>query len=279
MTELNIGAHISIANGYEKAALNAISIGANTFQFFTRNPRGGAAKELVEPDIKRLAELLQEHDFAPLLAHSPYTINMASDREEIRTGARELIKYDMDMLDKLPCNLYNIHPGSRKKDSVDEGIQRIISAVNDSLKEDNTATFIFETMSGKGGEMGRNFNEIADMIDGITLKDKLGVCLDTCHVFCAGYDIVNDLDGVLTEFDKTIGLNRLKAIHLNDTMNDFNSNKDRHAKIGEGYIGFDAIVRIINHPALKSLPFYLETPNDLDGFKSEIRLLRGNYRG
>lgn len=279
MTTLNIGAHISIANGYEKAALDAISIGANTFQFFTRNPRGGAAKELVEADVEKLEKLIFENNFVSPLAHSPYTINMASDREEVRTGARELIKFDMDIMDKLPCKLYNIHPGSRKKDTVEEGIERIISAVNDSLREDNTATFLFETMSGKGGEMGRSFNEIADMIDGITLKDKLGVCLDTCHVFCAGYDIVNNLDGVLTEFDNVIGLDRLYAIHLNDTMNDFNSHKDRHAKIGEGYIGFDAIVRIINHPALKALPFYLETPNDLNGFKAEIQLLKDNYRG
>lgn len=275
----NIGAHISIANGYEKAVRDAISIGADTFQFFTRNPRGGSAKELDPNDVANAEKLLCEYNFAPILAHSPYTINMASDREDVREGARELIRYDMQILDSLPCSLYNIHPGSRKKDTVEEGIARIISAVNDSLKEENTSEFLFETMSGKGGEMGRNFNEIADMIDGITLKDKIGVCLDTCHVFCAGYDIVNDLDKVLTEFDNTIGLNRLKAIHLNDTMNDFATNKDRHAKIGQGYIGFDAIVRIINHPAFDNIPFYLETPNDLAGFKEEIALLRDNYKG
>ena len=279
MATLNIGAHISIANGYEKAALDAISIGANTFQFFTRNPRGGAAKELIPSDVENLYKLLKRHNFAPILAHSPYTINMASDREEIRLGARELIKYDMEILDQIPCNLYNIHPGSRKKDTAEEGIERIISAVNDSLTSDNTATFLFETMSGKGGEMGRNFDEIAAIIDGIELKDQLGVCLDTCHVFCAGYDIVNDLDGVITEFDKVIGLDRLKAIHLNDTMNDIGTNKDRHAKLGEGYIGLDAIIRIINHPILKKLPFFLETPNDLEGFRNEIKILRDNYRG
>ena len=274
---LKIGAHLSIAEGYKKAAENALKIGADTFQFFTRNPRGGLAKPLDEEDVRALEALIRQNDFAPLLAHCPYTVNMAGDRQEVRTGAREIMRFDLDMLSRLPCRLYNVHPGSRKRDTPAQGAERIISAVNDILKEED-AFVLFETMSGKGGEMGRSFDEIAEISDGIRLKDKIGVCLDTCHVYCAGYDIKNDLDGVLTEFDKTVGLSRLRAVHINDTVNDFASHKDHHARLGEGYLGRDAFVRIINHEALKELPFFLETPNDLAGYKSEIEFLKENYK-
>ncbi len=275
---LKIGAHMSIADGYAGAAKNILAIGANTFQFFTRNPRGGTAKPLESSDIEGLEALLSENDFAPLLAHCPYTVNMASDKEEVRRGARELMRFDLDLLSKLPCKFYNVHPGSRKKDTPEQGAERIIYAVNDVLREDDDINFLFETMSGKGGEMGRNFNEIAEITEEIKLKDKIGVCLDSCHVYCAGYDIKNDLDGVLTEFDKTIGLSRLKAIHLNDTVNDFATHKDHHARLGEGFLGKEVFVRMINHEALKDLPFFLETPNDLAGYKEEIDFLKENYK-
>lgn len=275
---LKIGAHMSIAEGYAKAAENALDIGANTFQFFTRNPRGGAAKPLEDDDVEKLKTYLNENEFSLLLAHCPYTVNMASDKEEVRRGARELMRFDLDLLAKLPCKLYNVHPGSRKKDTPEQGVERIVAAVNDVLREDDDIFFLFETMSGKGGEMGRSFDEIAEITDGIKLKDKIGVCLDTCHVYCAGYDIKNDLDGVLTEFDKIVGLERLKAVHMNDTVNDFATHKDHHARLGEGYLGKDIFVRMINHEALKDLPFFLETPNDLAGYKEEIDFLKENYK-
>lgn len=275
--QLNIGAHLSIASGFERAGETALEIGANTFQFFTRNPRGGAAKAIMPEDVRKLDEILQGNSFAPLLAHSPYTINMASDSEDVRRGARELITMDLEALDKLPCSLYNIHPGSSNKSDAMTGVERIAEIVNEVLKPEHSAYFVFETMSGKGSEVGKTFEEIKEMIDRIELADKIGVCLDTCHVFCAGYDIVGDLDGVLTDFDKTIGLDRLKAIHLNDTMNPFASHKDRHEKIGKGAIGMEAFIRIINHPALCSLPFFLETPNELDGYAEEIKLLRDKF--
>ncbi len=275
---LIIGAHMSIAEGYEKAAQTALSIGANTFQFFTRNPRGGSPKPLVPQDVAGLCEILNKNSFGPLLAHCPYTVNMASDKPQVRTGARELMSYDLNLLNELPCKMYNVHPGSRKKDTPMEGVERIVSAVNDTLKNEHEAMFLFETMSGKGGEMGRNFDEISQMLEGIELKDKIGVCFDTCHVYCAGYDIKNDLDSVMTQFDKKIGLNRLKAVHLNDTVNDFNTHKDQHARLGEGYLGRDFFIRLVNHEAFRNVPFYLETPNDSAGYKTEIDFIKDNYK-
>lgn len=274
---LNIGAHLSIAAGYEKTVKEAVEIGSNTFQFFTRNPRGGAARAFNPKDAAVMAELMQQNHFAPVVAHSPYTINMASDSEQTRQGAKELLRGDLDMLNKLPCHLYNVHPGSCKNSEPSIGIGRICEIINAVLTPEHTSYLLLETMSGKGNEMGRTFEQIRDMIDGILLKDKIGVCLDTCHVYCAGYDIVHDLDGVLTSFDKIIGLKRLMAVHLNDSMNPFGSNKDRHAKIGQGSIGLEAIIRFINHPVIKKLPIILETPNELEGYKQEIKLLKDHF--
>ncbi len=273
---LNIGAHLSIAAGYEKAIKAAIEINSNTFQFFTRNPRGGAARAFNPKDAAVMTEMMQQNHFAPVVAHSPYTINMASDSEQTRQGAKELLRGDLDMLNKLPCHLYNVHPGSCNS-GVSVGIERICEIINEVLTVEHSSYLLLETMSGKGNEMGRSFEQIRDMIDGILLKDKIGVCLDTCHVYCAGYDIVHDLDGVLTSFDKIIGLKKLMAVHLNDSMNPFNSNKDRHAKIGQGSIGLEAFIRFINHPIIKKLPILLETPNELEGYKQEIKLLKENY--
>ncbi|WP_290772455.1 deoxyribonuclease IV [Anaerofustis sp.] len=274
---LNIGPHISIAKGYEAAGKEALKINANTFQFFTRNPRGGKSKELDPDDVRKLEEIIKNNDFAPILAHAPYTLNMASAKDEVRQGAKEIFRNDLDIMNKIPSNLYNFHPGSYTTDSLEIGIERIASILNECIREDDDTYILLETMSGKGSEIGRSFEELREIIDRVHLKDKMGVCLDTCHVYCAGYDIVNDLDGVITKFDKIIGLNRLKAIHLNDTQNDFKTFKDRHAKIGEGFIKLNPIINLINHPALNKLPFYLETPNDAEGYKYEIELLRKNY--
>lgn len=273
---LNIGAHLSIAAGYEQAVKAAVQIGSNTFQFFTRNPRGGAARAFNPPDVKIMSELMLQYHFAPIVAHSPYTINMASDNPTTRLGAKELLKADLELLDKLPCKLYNVHPGNNKSDA-HTGIERICEAINEVLSPQHQTYLLLETMSGKGGEMGKTFEEIRAMIDGIELDEKIGVCIDACHVYCAGYDIVRDLDGVMNRFDKIIGLDRLMAVHLNDSMNPFDSHKDHHAKIGEGSIGLEALIRMINHPALKKLPFILETPNELDGFKKEIELFKENF--
>lgn len=274
---LNIGPHISIAKGYKKAGEEALKINANTFQFFTRNPRGGKSKELNKEDVNALKKIIEENNFAPILAHAPYTLNMASAKEEVREAAKEIFRMDLDIMNMIPSKLYNFHPGSYTTDNVEIGIKRITDILNECIKEDDDTFILLETMSGKGSEIGRSFEELREIIDRVDLKDKMGVCLDTCHVYCAGYDIVNDLDKVLTDFDKIIGLERLKAIHLNDTQNDFNTNKDRHAKIGEGFLKLEPIIRFINHPALKHLPFFLETPNDMAGYKKEIELLRENY--
>ncbi len=275
---LNIGAHISIAGGYENAAKNAFDIGANTFQFFTRNPRGGKARALDRDDIEKTEKFFEENGIKNILAHAPYTLNMASNNESTREFASEIFRKDLDILNEIPCNLYNFHPGSYTKDTLEIGTSRIVDILNSQIKEDDDTFILLETMSGKGSEIGRSFEELKEIIDRVNLKDKMGVCFDTCHVYCAGYDIVNDLDSVMTEFDKVIGLDRLKAIHLNDTQNDFNTNKDRHAKIGEGFIGNEAIIRFINHETIRNLPILLETPNELDGYRKEIEFLRDNYK-
>ena len=274
---LNIGSHLSVAKGYEHMGKEALEIGADTFQFFTRNPRGGRARKLDEADVKALTAMVEKGDIRNILAHAPYTLNMASAKENTRQFASEVFRGDLDIMNRLPATLYNFHPGSYTTDTAEIGTERIINTVNLNLREDDDVTVLLETMSGKGTEIGRSFEELKTIIDGIELSDKIGVCLDTCHVYCAGYDIVNDLDGVLEEFDRIIGLERLKAIHLNDTKNDFATNKDRHEKIGEGYIGLDAMIRIINHEALRDLPFFLETPNELDGYRREIEILRDGY--
>ena len=254
----------------------ATFIGANTFQFFTRNPRGGKAKEIKEKDVAAFLAFAKEHNFATILAHAPYTMNPCSADAGIRGFSREMMLDDLHRMEYLPGNLYNFHPGSHVGQGMDTGIAYIIEQLNAVLTPEMQTTVLLETMAGKGSEVGSRFEELARIIDGVTLKDKLGVCLDTCHVYDAGYDIVNNLDGVLEEFDRIIGLDRLKAIHLNDSMNSIGSHKDRHAKIGEGTIGLDAIARIIKHPKLHHLIFVLETPHDdLIGYGAEIALLRG----
>ncbi len=273
---LHIGCHLSASKGYLAMGKDARSINADTFQFFTRNPRGGKAKEIKEKDIAAFLTLAEEHHFATILAHAPYTMNPCSADAGIREFSHEMMQDDLRRMEYLPGNLYNFHPGSHVGQGMDSGIALITAQLNAVLTPDMHTTVLLETMAGKGSEVGSRFEELARIIDGVVLNDKLGVCLDTCHVYDAGYDIVNDLDGVLDEFDRIIGLDRLKAIHLNDSMNPIGSHKDRHAKIGEGSIGLGAITRIIKHPKLQHLIFILETPHDdLDGYGAEIALLRG----
>lgn len=274
---LNIGCHLSTTKGFENMGKEALSIGANTFQFFTRNPRGGKAKDIDEQDIEKLIELMNKNSFAKVLAHAPYTLNACSADENTRKFAKEMMEDDLRRMEYLPNNLYNFHPGSHVKQGVEVGINYIVEMLNEVIKPEQTTTVLLETMAGKGTEVGRSFEEIAEIISRVELKDHMGVCLDTCHIYDAGYDIVNELDKVLEEFDKIIGLDRLKAIHLNDSKNPFNSHKDRHEKIGEGSLGLEAISRIINHPKLRNLPFFLETPNELDGYAKEIEILKSKY--
>ena len=274
---LNIGCHLSTTKGYENMGKEALKIGANTFQYFTRNPRGGKAKDINEKDILALRKLMEENKFAKILAHAPYTLNGCSADESTREFATEMMADDLERLKYLPTSLYNFHPGSHVKQGVDVGINYIVEMLNKVLKPEHTTIVLLETMAGKGTEVGRTFEEIAEIISRVELNEKMGVCLDTCHVYDAGYDIVNDLDGVLEEFDRVIGLDRLHAIHLNDSKNPFKSHKDRHEKIGEGEIGFEAIKRIINHPKLRNIPFFLETPNELDGYAKEIEMLKAVY--
>lgn len=258
-------------------AKQAISIGANTFQFFTRNPRGGKAKDIDENDIKEFLKITKENNFGKILAHAPYTLNLCSANESTRTFALRTLIDDLERMQYTPGNLYNFHPGSHVGQGVEIGIEFIANAINIALKQEHETTLLLETMAGKGSEIGKTFEEIRAIIDKIELSHKIGVCLDTCHISDGGYDIVGNLDGVLDEFDEIIGLDRLKAIHLNDSMNDFASHKDRHAKIGEGKIGENAIIEIINNPRLCNLPFFLETPNDVEGYQKEIAFLKENY--
>ena len=275
---LNIGCHLSTAKGFLAMGRDALSIGANTFQFFTRNPRGGQAKAIDQADLDAFLALAAEHRFAPLLAHAPYTLNPCSADENTRRFALETMQDDLVRMERLPGNLYNFHPGSHVGQGKAAAIALIAGQLDAVLTPGQTTTVLLETMAGKGSEVGRSFGELRQILDAVECRDKLGVCLDTCHVHDAGYDIVSDLDGVLAEFDELIGLERLRAIHLNDSMNPIGSRKDRHARIGEGHIGLPAITRIINHPRLRDLPFYLETSNELPGYAEEIALLRGVYR-
>lgn len=276
---LNIGCHLSASKGYLHMGGEAKSIGANTFQFFTRNPRGGAAKAIDEEDVKAFLEFAKEHNFAKILAHAPYTLNACSDKEQTREFALNTMKDDLLRMEYTPHQLYNFHPGSHVGQGADIGIDLIIKQLNAVLWQDMTTTVLLETMAGKGSEVGRSFEELRAILDGVELDNKMGVCLDTCHIYDAGYDIVNDLEGVLDEFDRVIGLDRLKAIHMNDSKNPFASHKDRHEKIGEGFIGFETMVNIINNPRLADIPILLETPNELDGYAHEIEMLRGAYKG
>lgn len=271
---LNIGCHLSASKGFLNMGKTAIELGGNTFQFFTRNPRGGSAKDIDPEDAKALISLMQENDFAKILAHAPYTLNACAKVPSIREFAYNTMLDDLKRMEYVPNNMYNFHPGSHVGQGVETGIELISDLLNSILLESQTTTVLLETMAGKGSEVGSRFEELREIIDRVELKDKMGVCLDTCHVNDAGYDIVNDLDGVLTEFDKVIGLNRLKALHLNDSKNPLGAHKDRHEKIGEGYIGKDAFRRIVNHPVLKDLPMFLETPNELPGYAEKIELLK-----
>lgn len=275
MHNLNIGCHLSIAEGYAQMAMDAVSIGANTFQFFIRNPRGAGSKSIGENDALAMLEITKNNHFAKLLVHAPYTMNPCSQDAKTRALALRMMQEDIANMEKFfPNNLYNFHPGCHVGQGVEIGIDFIIDMLNQIINESQSTIVLLETMSGKGTEIGSNFEELQKIISGVEIKEKIGVCLDTCHIFSAGYDIVNNLNGVIEKFDKIIGLNKLQAIHLNDSMMPFNSKKDRHELIGHGTIGLEAISKIIKHPALKHLPFYLETPNDLAGYKQEIALLK-----
>lgn len=271
---LYIGSHLSSSKGFAAMGRQALEIGANTFQFFTRNPRGSRAKDLDEADAAALRDLLAAHGFGPIVAHAPYTLNLCGAEEKNRAFARETMADDLRRLEHLPGQLYNFHPGSHVGQGIEAGIGLIAQGLNAILRPDQTTTVLLETMAGKGSEVGGRFEELRAILDRVELSDKMGVCLDTCHVSDAGYDLVGDLDGVLTEFDRVIGIERLKAVHLNDSKNPPGSRKDRHACIGEGSIGTEALARVVRHPALRGLPFCLETPNDLPGYAREIALLR-----
>ena len=268
-----IGCHLSCAKGFLPMAKDAEKIGATTFQFFTRNPRGGNARALDDADIAAFLKKKEELGIGTLVAHAPYTLNACSADEKVRDFAWRTMRDDLVRLEHTPGNLYNFHPGSHVKQGTETGIRLISEMLNGILTPEQSTTVLLETMAGKGSEVGGRFEELKWIMDAVG-TDALGVCLDTCHIWDGGYDIVKDLDGVLDEFDRVIGLSRLKAIHLNDSLNPCGAKKDRHARIGEGYIGLDAMVRVINHPALRDLPFCLETPNELDGYAREIALLR-----
>ncbi|WDV47027.1 deoxyribonuclease IV [Clostridiaceae bacterium M8S5] len=275
---LTIGCHLSISKGYYKAGLQAVEINANSFQFFTRNPRGGKAKALNFEDIDKIKQLVKEYNFGVLFAHAPYTMNLSSDKEDIRQFAKNVLKDDLVRISHLPESYYIFHPGSHLKQGPTKGIEFIVDALNDVITSDNNITILLEGMSGKGTEIGRSFEELKQIIDGVKYNKNLGVCIDTCHMYSSGYDIVNDLDGVLNKIDSIIGLDRVKAVHLNDSKTEFASFKDRHELIGEGTIGLETITNIINHPKLRHLPFNLETPTDEEGHKKEIELLKSVYK-
>lgn len=268
-----IGCHLSVTNGYEAMGRQMTGFGGNTFAWFTRNPRGGKAKDIDEADVKKLQAILQEEKFGKLVAHASYTMNLCSAKEETRANGLDMLKQDLQRMEQVPNQLYNFHPGSHTGQGAEVGIKQIADGLNESLWPEMKTTVLLETMAGKGSEVGKTFEELREIIDRTTLNEKLGVCLDTCHIWDGGYDIVNDLDGVLTKFDKIIGLERLKAIHFNDSKNECGAAKDRHEKLGQGCIGLEAMKRIALHPALQNLPFILETPNDDQGYIEEIALV------
>lgn len=275
---LQIGSHLSASKGYLAMGKQAVKLGATTFAFFTRNPRGGSAKAIQEQDVAAFQTYAQEHQIQKIVAHAPYTLNLCSADPSIREFAKNTLADDLVRMEYTPHQFYNFHPGSHVKQGVEVGIAQIAEALNAVLKPEQTTTVLLETMAGKGSEVGRTFEELRAILDRVDLQEKMGVCLDTCHVWDGGYDIVDHLDAVLEEFDTVIGLERLHAIHINDSKNPMGSHKDRHEKIGEGTIGLDAMVRIINHPQLRQLPFILETPNDDAGYAAEIALLRAHYQ-
>lgn len=274
---LSIGCHLSISKGFEAMGKEALKIGANTLQFFTRNPRGSKAKKIDEKDTDALLQIMEENNFGKIMGHAPYTLNPCSPEERVREFALEVMEDDLRRMEYLPNNLYNFHPGSYGKQDVETGIIYVREALNHIIKPEQTTTVLLETMAGKGSELGRSFEELRQIIDGVEYQEKLGVCLDSCHVYDAGYDIVNHLEEVLEDFDRIIGLDKLYGIHLNDSKNPFSSGKDRHEKLGEGSMGMEAFTRIINHPKLRHLPFLLETPNELSGYEEEIKKLKQAY--
>lgn len=276
---LHIGCHLSSVKGFEHMGKEALSIGADTFQFFTRNPRGGKAKDIDPEDVKKFLELGEKNNFAKLVAHAPYTLNPCSATEKVRDFALFAMEDDMKRMEFIPGNYYNFHPGSHVGQGVDKGIELITALLNKIIKPEQSTIILLETMAGKGSEVGSKFEELKAIIDGVEYKDKIGVCMDTCHVSDAGYNINEDLDSVIAEFDNVVGLDKLHALHINDSMNPLGARKDRHAKIGEGYLGVETIVKVISHPKLKGIPCILETPNELDGYAAEIKLLRDEYRG
>lgn len=272
--DMLIGNHLSASKGYAAMGKAALELDANTFAFFTRNPRGGKAKEIDEKDVEKFLNFAKEHEFGKIVAHAPYTMNLCAAKEDVRSFSKEMLFDDLRRMEYTPDNYYNFHPGSHVGQGADTGIELIAEALNEALKPDQTTTVLLETMAGKGTEVGRNFEELREILDRVELKEKMGVCLDTCHVWDGGYDIVNDLEGVLKEFDRVIGLDRLKAVHFNDSMNDCGSHKDRHARIGEGKIGAEAMRHVAVHPLLEGRPFILETPNDDEGYRREIQMVR-----
>ena len=272
--DMLIGNHLSASKGYAAMGKAALALDANTFAFFTRNPRGGKAKEIDEKDVEKFLNFAKEHEFGKIVAHAPYTMNLCAAKEDVRSFSKEMLLDDLKRMEYTPYNYYNFHPGSHVGQGAEKGIALIAEALNEALKPEQTTTVLLETMAGKGTEVGRTFEELREILDRVELSDKMGVCLDTCHVWDGGYDIVNDLDDVLNEFDRVIGLDRLKAVHFNDSMNDCGSHKDRHAKIGEGKIGAEAMRRVALHPLLEGRPFILETPNDDEGYRREIQMVR-----
>lgn len=272
--DMLIGNHLSASKGYAAMGKAVLALDANTFAFFTRNPRGGKAKEIDEKDVEKFLNFAKEHEFGKIVAHAPYTMNLCAAKEDVRSFSKEMLLDDLKRMEYTPYNYYNFHPGSHVGQGAEKGIALIAEALNEALKPEQTTTVLLETMAGKGTEVGRTFEELREILDRVELNDKMGVCLDTCHVWDGGYDIVNDLDGVLNEFDRVIGLDRLKAVHFNDSMNDCGSHKDRHAKIGEGKIGAEAMRRVALHPLLEGRPFILETPNDDEGYRREIQMVR-----
>lgn len=270
----NIGCHMSVSKGYKYMGSRILELGGNTFQYFSRNPRGGSVKAIDKADAEALTELMIANRFAPILTHAPYTMNMAAAKEDTYDFAKRVFREDLERLEELPSNLYNFHPGSHTGMGVDWGLERIIKGLNEVVFKESTSTILFEVMAGKGSEIGSNFEEIKILLDNVNYRDKFGVCLDTCHLYESGYDIVNDLEGVLIEIDNSFGLNKVKAIHLNDSKNPLGARKDRHEKIGEGTLGLGTILNIVSNPKLKDIPFFLETPNEEEGYAREIKMIK-----
>ena len=270
----NIGCHMTVSKGYKYMGKRILELGGNTFQYFSRNPRGGSVKAIDKSDADALAEIMAANDFAPILTHAPYTLNMAAAKDDTYDFAKRVFREDLERLEELPSRLYNFHPGSHTGKGVDWGLDRIINGLNEVVFKESTSTILFEVMAGKGSEIGSNFEEIKILLDNVTYREKFGVCLDTCHLYEGGYDLVNDLEGVLDEIENSFGLEKVKAIHLNDSKNPLGARKDRHEKIGEGTLGIGTIMNIVSNPRLKDIPFFLETPNEEEGYAREISMIK-----